>query len=167
LGMQCAVIEFARNVCKLERANSFEFDQETKHPVIHLMADQEKITDLGGTMRLGAYPCILEKDTLSFKAYGKKEITERHRHRYEFNNEFREILTKAGLKLAGLSPDNRLVEIAELEGHPWFVAVQFHPELKSRPTKAHPLFRDLVKAALKYRKSRELKILEERESIKR
>ncbi len=167
LGMQCAVIEFARNVCKLEKANSFEFDQETKHPVIHLMPDQEKITDLGGTMRLGAYPCILEKDSLSHKAYGEKEISERHRHRYELNNQFREILTKAGLKLAGLSPDGRLVEIVELEGHPWFVAVQFHPELKSKPTKAHPLFRDLVKAALKYRKSRELKILEERESIKR
>jgi len=166
LGMQCAVIEFARNACKLERANSFEFDQETKYPVIHLMPDQEKITDLGGTMRVGTYPCILEKDSLSFKAYGKREITERHRHRYEFNNQFREILTKAGLKLAGLSPDNRLVEIIELEDHPWFVAVQFHPELKSRPTKAHPLFRDLVKAALKYQKSRELKILDEKESVK-
>jgi CTP synthase len=167
LGMQCAVIEFARNVCKLEKANSFEFDQETKYPVIHLMPDQEKITDLGGTMRLGAYPCILEKDSLSFKAYGEKEISERHRHRYEFNNQFREILTRAGLKLTGLSPDGRLVEIIELSGHPWFVAVQFHPELKSRPTKAHPLFRDLVKASLKYRKSRELKILEEKESVKR
>jgi CTP synthase len=166
LGMQCAVIEFARNVCKLEKANSFEFDQETKYPVIHLMPDQEKITDLGGTMRLGAYSCILEKDSLSFKAYGEREISERHRHRYEFNNQFREILTRAGLKLTGLSPDGRLVEIIELEGHPWFVAVQFHPELKSRPTKAHPLFRDLVKAALKYRKSRELKILEEKESVK-
>jgi len=154
LGMQCAVIEFARNVCKLEKANSFEFDQETKYPVIHLSPDQEKITDLGGTLRLGAYPCTLEKESLSFKAYGEKEISERHRHRYEFNNQFREILTKAGLKLAGLSPDSRLVEIIELEGHPWFVAVQFHPELKSRPTKAHPLFRDLVKASLKYRKSR-------------
>ncbi len=167
LGMQCAVIEFARNVCKLEKANSFEFDQETKHPVIHLMPDQETITDLGGTMRLGAYPCILEKESLSFKAYGKKEISERHRHRYEFNNQFREVLTKAGLKLAGLSPDGRLVEIIELEGHPWFVAVQFHPELKSRPTEAHPLFRDLVKAALKYRKSRESNIPEEKESIKK
>jgi len=163
LGMQCAVIEFARNVCKLEKANSFEFDQATKYPVIHLMPDQEKITDLGGTMRLGAYPCILEKDSLSFKAYGEREISERHRHRYEFHNQFRGDLTKAGLKLAGLSPDNRLVEIIEVEGHPWFVAVQFHPELKSRPTKAHPLFRDLVKAALKYRKSRQMKILEEKE----
>jgi CTP synthase len=167
LGMQCAVIEFARNVCQLEKANSFEFDQETNYPVIHLMPDQEKITDLGGTMRLGAYPCILEKDSLSFKAYGEKEISERHRHRYEFNNQFREILTRAGLRLTGLSPDGRLVEIIELSDHPWFVAVQFHPELKSRPTKAHPLFRDLVKASLKYRKSRQLKILEEKESVKR
>jgi CTP synthase len=167
LGMQCAVIEFARNVCELEKANSFEFDQETKFPVIHLMPDQEKITDFGGTMRLGAYPCILEKDSLAFKAYGERETSERHRHRYEFNNQFREILTRAGLRLSGLSPDKRLVEIIELEAHPWFVAVQFHPELKSRPTKAHPLFRDLVKSSLKYRKSRELKILEEKESVKR
>jgi CTP synthase len=167
LGMHCAVVEFARHVCHLEKANTYEVDQNTPYPVIHLMADQQKITDLGGTMRLGAYPCILEKDSLSCKAYGEKEISDRHRHRYEFNNRFREILTKAGLKLAGLSPDGRLVEIIELSGHPWFVAVQFHPELKSRPTRAHPLFRDLVKAALKYRKSRELKILEEKESIKR
>ena len=167
LGMQCAVIEFARNVCKLEKANSFEFDPETKYPVIHLLPDQDKITDLGGTMRLGAYPCILDKDSLAYKAYGEVQISERHRHRYEFHNRFRETLTKAGLKLTGLSPDGRLVEIIELSGHPWFVAVQFHPELKSRPTKAHPLFRDLVKAALKYRKSRELKILEEKESVKR
>jgi CTP synthase len=167
LGMQCAVIEFARNVCKLEKANSFEFDQETKYPVIHLLPDQEKITDLGGTMRLGAYPCILEKDSLSFKAYGERETSERHRHRYEFNNQFREILTKAGLRLSGLSPDKRLVEIIELEAHPWFVAVQFHPELKSRPTRAHPLFRDLVKAALKYRKSKLSPLCEEKEPVKK
>lgn len=167
LGMQCAVIEFARNVCKLEKANSFEFDQETKYPVIHLLPDQEKITDLGGTMRLGAYPCILEKDSLSFKAYGERETSERHRHRYEFNNQFREILTRAGLRLSGLSPDKRLVEIIELEAHPWFVAVQFHPELKSRPTRAHPLFRDLVKAALRYRKSKETLLCEEKEPVKK
>jgi len=167
LGMQCAVIEFARNVCKLEKANSFEFDQETKYPVIHLLPDQEKITDLGGTMRLGAYPCILEKDSLAFKAYGERETSERHRHRYEFNNQFREILTRAGLRLSGLSPDKRLVEIIELEAHPWFVAVQFHPELKSRPTKAHPLFRDLVKSALKYRKSKVSRFCEENEPVKK
>jgi len=165
------VIEFARNVCKLEKANSFEFDQETPYPVIHLMPDQQNITKMGGTMRLGAYPCELKKGSLSHKAYGESEISERHRHRYEFNNEYREILTKAGLKLAGLSPDNRLVEIVELpkteepSGHPWFVAVQFHPELKSRPTRAHPLFRDLVKAALKYRKSREKEIILRKEAV--
>jgi CTP synthase len=154
LGMQCAVIEFARNVCGMEKANSYEFDQATPYPVIHLMPDQEKITDMGGTLRLGAYPCVLEKNSLAFKAYGEEKISERHRHRYEFYNKFRDELTKAGLKFSGLSPDERLVEIVELVDHPWFVAVQFHPELKSRPTRAHPLFRDLVKAALKYGKSK-------------
>lgn len=172
LGMQCAVIEFARNVCQLEKANSFEFDQETPYPVIHLMPDQQNITKMGGTMRLGTYPCELKKGSLSHKAYGKLEISERHRHRYEFNNEFRETLTQAGLKLTGLSPDKRLVEIIELSsekpsGHPWFVAVQFHPELKSRPTRAHPLFRDLVKAALKYRKSKEKEIILRKEAVSR
>lgn len=167
LGMQCAVIEFARNVCHMEKANSYEFDQATPYPVIHLMPDQEKITDMGGTMRLGAYPCILEKDSLAYKAYGEVNVSERHRHRYEFYNKFREQLTKAGLKLSGLSPDGRLVEIVELSDHPWFVAVQFHPELKSRPTRAHPLFRDLVKAALKYRKSGRSTPRKERESVKR
>jgi CTP synthase len=135
----------------MEKANSYEVDPNTPYPVIHLMPDQEKITDMGGTMRLGAYPCILEKDSLSYAAYGEEKISERHRHRYEFHNRFRDVLTKAGMKLTGLSPDGRLVEIIELTDHPWFVAVQFHPELKSRPTRAHPLFRDLVKAALKYR----------------
>jgi CTP synthase len=167
LGMQCAVIEFARNVCHLEKANSYEFDQETPYPVIHLMPDQEKITDMGGTMRLGAYPCVLEKGTLAHKAYGETNVSERHRHRYEFYNKFRDELTKAGLKLSGLSPDGRLVEMVELEDHPWFVAVQFHPELKSRLTKAHPLFRDLVKAALRFKKSRSSTPSEEKESIKK
>jgi CTP synthase len=118
-------------------------------------------------MRLGAYPCVLEKGTLAHKAYGETNVSERHRHRYEFYNKFRDELTKAGLKLSGLSPDGRLVEMVELEGHPWFVGVQFHPELKSRPTKAHPLFKDLVKAALKYRKSRSAALSEEKESVKR
>ena len=167
LGMQCAVIEFARNVCHLEKANSYEVDPKTPYPVIHLMPDQEKITDMGGTMRLGAYPCILEKDSLSYKAYGEEKISERHRHRYEFFNKFRDVLTKAGLNLTGLSPDGRLVEIVELADHPWFVAVQFHPELKSRPTRAHPLFRDLVKAALKYQRSRKINCIEEKESVKK
>ena len=121
-------------------------------------------------MRLGAYPCELEKGSLSHRAYGKLEISERHRHRYEFNNEFRETLTRAGLKLTGLSPDSRLVEIIELpneepSGHPWFVAVQFHPELKSRPTRAHPLFKDLVKSALQYRKSKEREIILRKEAV--
>lgn len=163
LGMHCAVVEFARHVCHLEKANTYEVDQSTPYPVIHLMADQEKITDMGGTMRLGAYPCILEKDSLAYKAYGEARISERHRHRYEFHNRFRETLTKAGLKLSGLSPDGRLVEIIELSDHPWFVAVQFHPELKSRPTRAHPLFRDLVKAALIYKMSKTSPLCEEKE----
>jgi CTP synthase len=118
-------------------------------------------------MRLGAYPCILEKPSLAYKAYGEANISERHRHRYELYNQFRDELTKAGLKLSGLSPDGRLVEIVELSDHPWFVAVQFHPELKSRPTKAHPLFRDLVKAASKYKKSKRPTLSEEKESVKK
>lgn len=151
LGMQCAVIEYARNVCGLLGANSLEFDPDTPHPVIHLMPDQEKVKAKGGTMRLGAYPGKLVKGSLAYKAYGNLKISERHRHRYEFNNEYREILAKSGLRISGLSPDGRLVEIIELEGHPWFVAGQFHPELKSRPTKAHPLFREFVRAAAKRR----------------
>jgi CTP synthase len=167
LGMHCAVVEFARNVCHLEKANTYEVDKNTPYPVIHLMPDQEKITDMGGTMRLGAYPCILDKNSLSYQAYGEEKISERHRHRYEFFNKYRDVLTKAGLKLTGISPDGRLVEIVELSDHPWFVAVQFHPELKSRPTKAHPLFRDLVKAALKYQKTRKTDCFEEKESVKK
>ena len=148
LGMQMAVIEFARHVCGLADAHSSELDPGTPHPVIDLMPDQKGITDLGGTMRLGSCPCRLAgEDTLAFKAYGSLDIDERHRHRYEFNNDFRETLAAAGLKLAGLSPDGRLVEIVELPGHPWFVGVQFHPELKSRPNRAHPLFREFVAAA--------------------
>lgn len=150
LGMHCATIEYARNVCGLEDAHSYEFYRDLKNPVIHLMADQENITDLGGTMRLGAYPAIIESDSLTYKAYGTTKISERHRHRYEFNNEYRDMLTKAGMKLVGMSPDGKLVEIIEIPDHPWFVAVQFHPELKSRPTKAHPLFRDFVAAAVKF-----------------
>ncbi|RKX28796.1 MAG: hypothetical protein DRP47_03345 [Candidatus Zixiibacteriota bacterium] len=151
LGMQCAVIEFARNMCDLPDAHSYEFYQEgLKHPVIHLMADQEGVSELGGTMRLGAYPCILEDGSLAAKAYGTNEISERHRHRYEVNNVYREMLTEHGLRLSGLSPNGRLVEIIEIPEHRWFVASQFHPELKSRPTRPHPLFREFVKAAVKY-----------------
>ncbi|MBN4076458.1 CTP synthase [Gemmatimonas aurantiaca] len=150
LGMQCAVIEFARTVAGIEDAHSFEFYRDLKNPVIHLMADQEKITDLGGTMRLGAYPARLSLGSLAFRAYQSEMISERHRHRYEFNNSYRELLEKAGLKLTGVSPDNTLVEIIEVEDHPWFVGVQFHPELKSRPTRPHPLFRDFVGATVQY-----------------
>ena len=150
LGMQMAVVEFARHVCGMEDAHSSEFSPATAHPVIDLMAGQRGLTDKGGTMRLGAFPCRLtSRDSRAFAAYGADEISERHRHRYEFNNDFRETVTVAGLVLAGLSPDGHLVEMVELPGHPWFVGVQFHPELKSRPNRAHPLFRDFVAAAAK------------------
>ncbi|WP_457567016.1 CTP synthase [Desulfurobacterium sp.] len=148
LGMQCAVIEFARNVAGLEGAHSAEFNPETEYPVIDLMESQKGIKEKGGTMRLGAYPCVLKEGTKSFTAYGEREISERHRHRYEFNNRFREVLEKAGLTIAGTSPDNSLVEIVEIEDHPWFVGVQFHPEFKSRPWKPHPLFVDFVRASV-------------------
>ncbi len=150
LGMQCAVIEFARNICGLEDAHSYEFYADTKKPVIHLMADQEGITNLGGTMRLGAYPAVLDEDSKSYAAYKTNGISERHRHRYEFNNTYREMYADTSLKLIGMSPDGRLVEIIEVVDHPWFVGVQFHPELKSRPTKAHPLFREFITAAVAY-----------------
>ena len=150
LGMQMAVVEFARHVCGMADAHSSEFSRTTAHPVIDLMAGQRGITDKGGTMRLGAYPCRLTgRESWAFAAYGTQEISERHRHRYEFNNDFREAVAGAGLVLAGLSPDGQLVEMVELPGHPWFVGVQFHPELKSRPNRAHPLFRDFVAAAAK------------------
>ena len=148
LGMQCAVIEFARNVVGFPKANSSEFDPKTPHPVIDLMPGQRHVREKGATMRLGAYPCRVEKGTKAYDAYRQTEISERHRHRYEFNNRYRERLTRAGLVLSGLSPDGKLVEIIELARHPWFVAVQFHPEFKSRPLDPHPLFRDFVKAAI-------------------
>ncbi len=148
LGMQMAVVEFARHVAGMADAQSSEFSQVTTHPVIDLMLAQRDITDKGGTMRLGAYPChITGEDTFSYAAYGMDDISERHRHRYEFNNTFRAELTAAGLTLAGLSPDGKLVEIVELKDHPWFVGVQFHPEFKSRPNRAHPLFREFIAAA--------------------
>ena len=147
LGMQMAVVEFARHVCGMEDAHSSEFDPRSSHPVIDLMPDQVGVTAKGGTMRLGSYPCRLLEGSRAAQIYGTKEINERHRHRYEFNNIFRESLTCSGLTLSGLSPDGRLVEMIELPDHPWFVAGQFHPELKSRPNKAHPLFRDFIRAA--------------------
>ena len=148
LGMQMAVVEYARHVCGWADAHSSELDPATTHPVIDLMPDQRGVTAKGGTMRLGSYPCrVTSRETRTYQAYGCDQIAERHRHRYEFNNDYRQDLTGAGLVLAGLSPDERLVEIVELEDHPWFVGVQFHPELKSRPNKAHPLFRDFIAAA--------------------
>lgn len=148
LGMQCAVIEFARHVCGMADADSTEFNAETKHPVIALMDSQLGIVEKGGTMRLGAYPCKLTEGTLVHSCYGTDEISERHRHRFEVNNDYRDILTEKGMVVAGTLPDDSLVEIIELQDHPWFVASQFHPELKSRPTKPHPLFLGFVGAAL-------------------
>lgn len=148
LGMQCAVIEFARHVCGMNDAHSTEFNSETAYPVIDLMASQVDVEDKGGTMRLGAYPCKVKKDTKTFEAYGEETISERHRHRYEFNNSFRKVLSEAGMVIAGTLPDDSLVEIVEVKDHPWFVASQFHPELKSRPNNPHPLFKGFVTAAL-------------------
>jgi CTP synthase len=150
-GMQMAVIEFARHACGLERANSTEVDPATPHPVIDLMTTQRGLTHKGGTMRLGAYPCVLEEGSRAQKLYNRRKTSERHRHRYEFNNTYREQLTKAGLVCAGVSPDDSLVELIELKHHPWFVGSQFHPELKSRPMECHPLFKGFIKAALQHR----------------
>jgi CTP synthase len=147
LGMQTAVIEFARNVCKLKGANSSEFDPDTKYPVIDLIPEQKGIADKGGTMRLGAFPCKVKKNTLLFQAYGKEEVSERHRHRYELNNDFRKKLSEEGLVFSGLYQEADLVEVVELPGHPWFLATQYHPEFKSRPNRPHPLFTGFVKAA--------------------
>ena len=155
LGMQCTAIEYARNVVGWKDANSTEFDEKTAHPVIDLMADQKGVTQKGGTMRLGAYPCVIGPGTLAAKLYKSTKISERHRHRYElsYDSEGRRALEKAGLKVSGTSPDGRLVEIVELPGHPYFIAGQFHPEFKSRPTEPHPLFEGLVRSALKTVKS--------------
>ncbi len=149
LGMQCAVIEYARNVAGFSGANSSEWDPLTPHPVIDLLEEQRHVEDKGGTMRLGAYPCkIADENSKLYRAYGRGEIQERHRHRYEFNNQFRQALSEKGLKFSGLSPDEKLVEAIEIPAHPWFVATQFHPEFKSRPSNPHPLFRDFVGAAM-------------------
>ena len=153
LGMQTAVIEFARNVLKLSKADSIENNAQTPDPVIHLMEEQKRIMNLGGTMRLGAFPCVLKKGSKARQSYGKQMISERHRHRYEFNNDYRERFEKAGMIISGQSPEGLLVEMIELKDHPWFVGGQFHPEFKSRPVDPHPLFRDFVKSSLKYMKS--------------
>ena len=149
LGMQLAVVDFARNVLGLENANSIEFDRDTDHPVINMMNDQAYIDNLGGSLRLGLYPCKLKEDSIAKEIYNEEIIYERHRHRYEFNNEYRKDMVDNGLEISGLSPDESLVEIVELKDHPWFVGVQFHPEFKSRPTRSHPLFREFIKAACK------------------
>ena len=148
LGMQVAAIEIARNLCGLKDANSSEFNPDTPHPVIDMMLGQKGVTAKGGTMRLGAYPCVLHKGTHAFKSYGKTEISERHRHRYEFNNQYRNEMEKAGVVFSGLSPDGGLVEIMEYKNHPWFLGCQFHPEFKSRPMLPHPLFEEFIKAAI-------------------
>ena len=149
LGMQVAIIEFARHVCGYNDAHSIELDPNTTHPVIALMPDQNGVEDIGGTLRLGAYPCVLDKDSKACKVYGTTEISERHRHRYEVNNDYRTALVEHGMKLCGTSPDGRIVEMIELPDHPWFIATQAHPELKSGPNRPHPLFRGFVEAATK------------------
>jgi CTP synthase len=148
LGMQCAVVEISRNVCGMNRANSTEFNKSTPFPVISLLEEQKRVKDLGGTMRLGSYPCTLVKGTKTYRAYGKETVYERHRHRYEFNNKYKVKMETSGLIMSGSSPNGRLVEIVELVDHPWFVGCQFHPEFRSKPDQAHPLFRDFIKAAL-------------------
>ena len=152
--MQVAVIEYARNVLGFEDANSSEFDQSTTHPVIDLMPDQRQVSQMGGTMRLGKYPCVLDINSKAYNYYGTELIYERHRHRYEFNNDYREEFEKSGLLLAGISPDKYIVEMIEIPDHPWFVGCQFHPEFKSRPNRPHPLFRGLVEAAVQAKKTR-------------
>ena len=165
LGMQVAVIEFARNAAAMEGAHSQEFDKNTTYPVIYLMTEwyddktgtvqQRDITsDKGGTMRLGAYPCMVKEGTLAHKAYGISDISERHRHRYEFNNAFIDRLEEKGLVISGTSPDAELVEIVEIEDHPWYLGCQFHPEFKSSPMDPHPLFREFIRASLAYSKAR-------------
>jgi CTP synthase len=163
LGMQCAVIEFARNVLKYENANSEEFDENTPYPVIYLMKEwfdvhkqslqvRHRESEKGGTMRLGAYPCVIKKDTLAYEAYQQREVSERHRHRFEFNKTYADAFESGGMILSGYSPDETLVEIVEFKDHPWFVGCQFHPEFNSNPLHAHPLFREFVRATIEYKK---------------
>jgi CTP synthase len=154
LGMQCALIEFARNVCKLEGAHSREFDDTTPHPVVDLLATQKTITSMGGTMRLGAYTCRLNEESKSAQCYGATQVSERHRHRYEVNNRYRAMFEEHGLLLAGTSLDNKLVEMIEIPEHPWYVGCQFHPEFKSRPLHPHPLFQGFINASKKYQANR-------------
>jgi len=155
LGLQLAVVEFARHVCGLDQANSTEMTDETPHPVVDLMPDQRGVTDKGATMRLGAYPCVLSEGTKAFAAYGASEISERHRHRWEVNNNYRDALERNGMVFSGVSPDKRLVEMIELPDHPYFVGCQFHPEFKSRPQQPAPLFDSFVRATIDCREQRE------------
>ena len=154
LGMQMAIVEFARDVAGFKDANSAELNPDTMHPVIYLMPEQNGVENIGGTLRLGAYPCVLKEGTKAYELYGAKEISERHRHRYEVNNDYRSALEEHGMTMAGLSPDGRIVEMIELKDHPFFIGTQGHPELKSRPNRAHPLFRGFVKAADEYGKEK-------------
>lgn len=158
LGMQCAVIEFSRHACGLKDANSTEFKPKTKYPVISLLNEQKKVKDLGGTMRLGAYPCRIKRKTKAFGLYNKELIQERHRHRYEFNNKYKKLLEKNGMVFSGVYPKRNLIEIVEFKGHPYFIAVQFHPEFKSKPDKSHPLFRGFIKAALEDSKKTKVEV---------
>ena len=155
LGMQCAVIEYGRQVIGLEGAHSSEFDKDTEHPVICLLDEQQNVTQMGGTMRLGTQPTVLDANSISRQAYDVENIDERHRHRYEFNNQYRQQFEANGLRFAGTSPNGGLVEIVEIPDHPWFVAVQFHPEFKSKPLKSHPLFAGFVGAAVERRSERQ------------
>lgn len=155
LGMQLTIVEFARNVLGLSDAHSSEFSETTSNPVIHIMPDQDGVTDLGGTLRLGAYPCILNEESKAYQLYGSKTIQERHRHRYEVNNAYRQSLTENGMLLSGCSPDGRIVEMIEIPSHPWFIGTQAHPEFKSRPNKPHPLFTGFICASLEHQKKRE------------
>jgi CTP synthase len=154
LGMQVASIEFARNICHLDGSNSTEFNKDCKNPVISLLEEQQDVKTLGATMRLGSYPCRISKTSLSFQAYKKENVSERHRHRYEFNNRYKKIFEKKGIVFSGMHAQEELVEIIELKGHPWFVGCQFHPEFKSKPDRAHPLFREFIAAALKVSKTK-------------
>src|SRR5712675_682474 len=153
LGMQTMVIEFARNVCRLEHANSTEFDAATPDRVIYKLRELKGVDELGGTMRLGAYPCLLADGSYAREAYGAPEISERHRHRYEFNREYEKVLTEAGLRIAGQTPDGVYVEICEIPDHPWFLGCQFHPEFKSKPLEPHPLFAAFIGAAIEHKKT--------------
>jgi len=154
LGMQTMVIEYARNVCGLERADSTEFDPSTPHRVIFKLRELKGVDELGGTMRLGAWPCMLAEDSFAYRAYGAREISERHRHRYEFNREYEETLKAGGLKITGETPDQTYVEICEIAGHPWYLGCQFHPEFKSKPLEPHPLFRAFIGASYEHRRKR-------------